>query len=208
MIEGCNHPLSNGRTCVHVKAASVIRYEHCPFRDSYGPYGDAQCWHPHPLRKLHRHSHSWQLADAKRVDIDGREIDMETGEIGGYTDFGTGDIIDGIKTLHQRGTLADARRVLRLYGWGSTRRYQRCHNSRREGAGGYDIGRLALSRRFRLGLRPGPGRAQLRAITGREAKADLLGQPTAGSDGLRSSLRSDKGKPEVRNPGGDGAKLG
>jgi hypothetical protein len=66
---------------------------------------------------LHRHAHSWQLADAKRVDIDGREIDMETGEIGGYAGFATRDIIDGIKALNQWGTLADARRVLRLYGW-------------------------------------------------------------------------------------------
>ena len=42
---------------------------------------------------------------------------METGEIGGYTDFAISDIIDGIKALNQVGALFDARRVLRLYGW-------------------------------------------------------------------------------------------
>ena len=75
VIARCDHPLAGDRTCCHVGDARAIGYDHCPGNDN-------QCWHSYPLRRLHRHSHTWQPADAKRVDIDGREIDMETGEIG------------------------------------------------------------------------------------------------------------------------------
>jgi hypothetical protein len=111
-IGRCNRPLAEGRVCVHVKDAPAIGYEHC---------GDAQCWHPYRLPRLHRHSHSWQLADARRADIDGREIVMETGEVVAYTGFGTGEITREIRARRENWTTAaiqlNARRALRLNGW-------------------------------------------------------------------------------------------
>jgi hypothetical protein len=55
VIARCDHPLSGGRTCCYVK----------------GHDG--------------RHSHTWQPGDARYLDIDGRLIDMETGEVVGYS---------------------------------------------------------------------------------------------------------------------------
>src|SRR5579859_2224821 len=51
----CNHPLFGGRSCCHVRGHSG------------------------------RHSHTWQPGDARYLDIDDKLIDMETGEVAGYT---------------------------------------------------------------------------------------------------------------------------
>lgn len=85
-IEQCNQPLSRGRVCVHVKDVS------------------------------YRHSHSWQLGDARYLDVDGKRVDMETGEVVARTDFGTEQIIAEVKaeraTWTREEVQAHARRVL------------------------------------------------------------------------------------------------
>jgi hypothetical protein len=91
LAKQCNHNLLRG-PCVHVRGHA--RYS--------------------------RHSHTWQMGDARYENIDGKLIDMETGEVMGITSFNTGEIVDSILT--ERATygdaekLANARRVLRLYG--------------------------------------------------------------------------------------------
>jgi hypothetical protein len=89
MMDQCNHPLFIGRSCVHVK----------------GHDG--------------RHSHTWQQGDARYLDIDDKLIDMETGEVVGYTGDLAHKIIEEIvgKPFHRKPELdpdrqAKARRVL------------------------------------------------------------------------------------------------
>jgi hypothetical protein len=91
MIEQCNHPLSRGRSCCHVK----------------GHAG--------------RHSHTWQQGDARYLDIDDKIIDMETGEVVGYSGDLGHRIIDTLASERKEPApdekQAKARRVLeRQYG--------------------------------------------------------------------------------------------
>ena len=91
----CNRPLFGGRTCCHVKGHD------------------------------RRHSHTWQPGDARKLDIDDKILDMETGEIAGYSgDLAqriigeiTGERITGPQP--SRGEVqAKARRVLEMqYGF-------------------------------------------------------------------------------------------
>ena len=97
-ISRCNHPLADDRTCIHVKDAPGIRYERCPSRESYGILSDDKCWHPFAKDKPHRHSHTWQLGDARLAVIGGKYINLETGEFAGNAEFGTAGIIEGIKS--------------------------------------------------------------------------------------------------------------
>ena len=124
VIEVCNHPLSNGRTCCHVKGAPAIGYELCPLKGSYGPGADDRCWHAFAKNEPHRHSHTWQLGDARYGTSSGKLVDLETGEFRGNAEFGTDEIIKGIQAgpFHCKpeldpGMQANARRVLRLYGF-------------------------------------------------------------------------------------------
>jgi hypothetical protein len=117
----CNHQLSNGRTCCHVKEVPAIGYEPCPLKQSYGPGADDRCWHAFAIKdKSHRHSHTWQLGDARYAVTGGKLVDLETGEFRGNAEFGTGEIIQDIRAGRASWTEAEkqanARRVLRLYG--------------------------------------------------------------------------------------------
>jgi hypothetical protein len=120
-VERCNHPLTDGRTCVHVKGAPRIRYEPCPLRESYGPGADDKCWHPFATDEPHRHAHTWQLGDARYGERGGRLVNLETGEFAGNAGFGTDEIIEGVRAGRASWTDAEkqvnARRVLRLYGF-------------------------------------------------------------------------------------------
>jgi hypothetical protein len=120
-IERCNHPLSEGRTCCHVKGAPAIGYEPCPVKGSYGPGADDQCWHPFAKDRSHRHGHTWQMGEARYVATGGKVIDMETGEVTGNAEFGTDQIIGKIRpgrdSRNRADIIADAGRVLRLYGF-------------------------------------------------------------------------------------------
>ena len=122
-IKRCNHALPGGRTCCHVKDAPLIRY--LPCSDIHGPEGGDRCYHPViTTGKPHRHSHSWQLGEARYGVIGGQLINMETGEVAGYTGGLGGQVIGDITTgpFHYKPELdpaaqANARRVLRLYGF-------------------------------------------------------------------------------------------
>jgi hypothetical protein len=90
-IETCGQPLSNGRTCVHVKGHSE------------------------------RHSYAWQEGDARYQNVDDKLIDMATGEVVGYTGGVASEIIQQIIAERQVGPepsaeekQAKARRVLEV----------------------------------------------------------------------------------------------
>jgi hypothetical protein len=91
MTPRCDHALTNGRTCCHVE----------------GHDG--------------RHSHTWQRGDARYLDVNGKVVDMETGEVAGYSgDLGQtiiGEIIserDSQPQLSAEEKQAKARRVLEV----------------------------------------------------------------------------------------------
>ena len=93
-IERCDHPLLHGRSCCHVKG--------------HGLYS--------------RHSHTWQLGDARYVDIDDKIIDMETGEVVGYSGGLGQQIIEALINERRPESIEDkqarARRTLELqYGF-------------------------------------------------------------------------------------------
>jgi hypothetical protein len=103
----CNRPLFSGRTCCHVK----------------GHDG--------------RHSHTWQRGEARYLDIDERIIDMETGEVAGYSGDLAQRIIGEITGARITGPQpsrdeiqAKARRVLEMqYGFNIPDRSQRVYAS-------------------------------------------------------------------------------
>jgi hypothetical protein len=123
-VERCNHPLSNGRTCCHIKDAPAIGYEPCPFKGSYGPGGDDRCWHAFAKNEPHRHSHTWQLGDGRYGASRRCIVNLETGEVAGIRADDASHVIEDVKSgpFHYKpeldpGTQANARRILRLYGF-------------------------------------------------------------------------------------------
>ena len=121
-ISLCNHPLSNGRTkCVHVKGAPAIGYEPCGHGGIYGQGGDDRCWHPFAKGRSHRHSHTWQMGDARYSRVGDKLVDMETGEVTGIWPNGAPQVIERVKAARagwtEADTRANARRVLRLHGF-------------------------------------------------------------------------------------------
>jgi hypothetical protein len=92
----CGKRLSGGRTCIHVKGHYV------------------------------RHGATWQVGDARYLDIDGHLLDMATGEVIGFVVDDTSRVIaeiaaerapDGRHPADPAERQRKARRVLELYGW-------------------------------------------------------------------------------------------
>ena len=102
--EQCSHSLSGGRRCCHVKG-----------------HGG-------------RHSHTWQQGDARYLEIDEKLLDMETGEVAGYSGELAQRIIEEITgewpPLTREEKQAKARRVLEMqYGFTIPDKPQRVHAS-------------------------------------------------------------------------------